>query len=230
MGIRSDVSASRRVLVIAPHADDEVIGCGGTIARATRQGDEVVLIVMAAGGIQHRHTGVVTTTAERSAEMWEASRHLGILDSRILFPDFDMRLESLPMLRIVTALDEILETGPFDECYIPTPGHNLDHRLTHDACLAALRPGGPQRVAMVALYENTYPGWSSRSGAGGRLYVDIASTLDAKVAALGAYKSQVREYPHPTSVEAVRRLAAMRGLECGREAAERFQILSMIRV
>jgi LmbE family N-acetylglucosaminyl deacetylase len=219
---------ARRILVIAPHADDEVLGCGGTVAAAAARGAEVTLVVTAMGGIKHCHLETAAEAADRVAEMEAASRLLGIARTRVLFPGKDMRLESVPMLEMVTAMDEVL-SEPCDECYFPEPSHNLDHRRTHEAVLAALRPCGRPSPGLVATYEGTVCGWPSPAGPGGRLYVDIAATLEAKVAALHEYRSQVRSYPHPTSEEAVRRLAAMRGLECGLNHAERFHIVQMVR-
>lgn len=219
----------RRILVIAPHADDEVIGCGGTIARAARRGAEVSLIVMATGGIKHRHLLEAVTTDERLIEIETACRTLGIAQSKVLFPGHDMRLEDVPMLELVTALDATIFSADYDECYIPEPNHNLDHRRTHEAAVTALRPCGRRLPRLIALYEGTVLGWQSSAGIGGKLYVDVAATLDTKIAALRAYRSQIRSYPHPVSEDAVRRLAAMRGLECGMDCAERFQLLQMIR-
>jgi LmbE family N-acetylglucosaminyl deacetylase len=162
------------------------------------------------------------------AEMEAAARLLGIARTRVLFPGKDMQLESVPMLEMVTAMDDVL-AEPYDECYLPEPSHNLDHRRTHEAVLSALRPSGRCSPGLVATYEGTVCGWPSPAGPGGKLYVDVAATLETKVAALYEYRSQVRSYPHPTSEEAVRRLAAMRGLECGLGFAERFHVLRMVR-
>jgi LmbE family N-acetylglucosaminyl deacetylase len=219
---------AKRILVVAPHADDEVIGCGGMLAAEAAAGTQIALVVMAMGGVKHCHLDDAATIADRVAEMEAAARHLGIGSTRVLFPGKDMRLESVPMIELVTALDAVLAEG-CDECYFPEPSHNLDHRRTHEAVLAALRPAGRQAPRLVATYEGTVVGWPSPAGPGGRLYVDVTTTLEAKVAALLAYRSQARTYPHPTSEEAVRRLAAMRGLECGLAAAERFHLLRMVR-
>jgi LmbE family N-acetylglucosaminyl deacetylase len=219
---------AKRILVIAPHGDDEVLGCGGTLAAAAARGAEVTLVVMAMGGVKHCYLEDEAPVADRIAEMEAASGLLGIARSRVLFPGKDMRLESVPMIELVTALDEVLGDR-YDHCYFPEPSHNLDHRRTHEAVLSALRPSGRPSPALVATYEGTVSGWESPAGRGGKLYVDVAATLETKVAALHAYASQVRPWPHPTSEEAVRRLAAMRGLECGLNHAERFHIVQMVR-
>jgi N-acetylglucosamine malate deacetylase 1 len=219
----------KRILVIAPHADDEVIGCGGTIIRASNDGAQVTLVVMGMGGIKHCHLSSAITIDERLAELQASCQKLGILQSKILFPGFDMRLEDVPMLELVKALDDILSTEEFDECYLPEPTHNLDHRRTYEAALSALRPCGRPLPDLIALYEGTVPAWQSPAGGGGSLFVDVADTLETKIAALHAHTSQLRVYPHPTSEESVRRLAAMRGLESGLQFAERFHLIRMVR-
>ena len=218
----------RKILVIAPHADDEVIGCGGIIARAAKNGSQVKLVVMATGGIKHHHLEEIASTDDRLAEMKSAAQTLGIRATQVLFPGRDMRLEELPMLELVTALDGVIRADDFDECYIPEPSHNRDHQLTNEAAIAALRPSGRRPMNLVAAYEGTSYDFRTATTPAGTLYVDIAATLDSKIEALHHYTSQARTYPHPMSEEAIRRLAAMRGMECGVDYAERFRVLRMV--
>jgi LmbE family N-acetylglucosaminyl deacetylase len=137
-----------------------------------------------------------------------------------------MRLESVPMFDLVSALDTILDEG-YDEVYLPLLDHNADHRRTHEAALAALRPGARPTPAMVAVYETA--SIESPASTAGWLYVDIAHCIESKIAALRCYASQIQEYPHPRSVDAVRRMAEFRGAEIGREVCERFALLRVVR-
>ena len=227
--ISPQVRATERILVIAPHADDEVIGCGGVIALAAEAGAEVTRVIMATGGITHSHLAKGATTDERMAEIEASGKALGISRTRVLFPGHDMRLEGLSMLQMVTALDSIIRSVEFDECYLPEPSHNRDHQITHDAAVAALRPNGRRLHSWVVAYEGTALDLRASASSVGMLYVNVAATLNKKIAALHAYRSQIRQYPHPTSEEAIRRLAAMRGLECGLDHAERFRVLRVVR-
>ena len=227
--ILTSANSKKKILVISPHGDDEVIGCGGTMALASKEGAEVTLVVMATGGIKHHHLLTPVLTVDRLSEIAASCNRLGVINHRVLFPGHDMRLEALSMLELVTALDEVLASNEYEECYIPDSSHNLDHRRTHEAAIAALRPCGRRPLNLVAVYEGTVASWRSPAEAGGKLYVNIDSTLDTKIAALQEYRSQLRAFPHPTSVEAVRRLASVRGLECGLNCAERFKILQMVR-
>lgn len=222
-------TSAKSTLIIAPHADDEVIGCGGAAALATERGERVVLLVMATGGVKHHHLDQCATVSERCVELQASCNVLGIADYRVLFPGHDMQLERMWMLDIVTALDAVVRSESFDEVYIPEPSHNRDHQITYDAAIAALRPCGGSSPNLIAAYEGTSLTVDLAVPRCGDLYVNIASSLSKKCNALRAYKSQIREYPHPTSEEAIRRLAAMRGMESGVEHAERFRLLRMLR-
>jgi len=212
--------------VIAPHADDEVIGCGGTIAKAVAGGARIDLVVMAVGGVRHRHLNEAVSTEQREAELAASSKVLGITQAKVLYSGHEMRLERVPMYDLVSALDAILDEG-YDEVYLPPLDHNADHRRTHDAAVAALRPGARPTPAMIAIYETV--GTGPPSPAAGWVYVDIADPIESKLAALRCYASQIQEYPHPRSVDAIRRMAESRGAEIGREACERFALLRMVR-
>jgi N-acetylglucosamine malate deacetylase 1 len=217
---------NRRLLVIAPHADDEVIGCGGTIAKAAAGGARVDLVVMAVGGVRHRHVDEAVPIGVRQAELAASSKVLGIASSKVLYSGHEMHLEAIPMFDLVSALDAVLDEG-YDEIYLPPADHNSDHRRTHEAAVAALRPGARPTPAMIAVYETLSGGWPVP--AGGWVYVDIAEHIDSKLAALRCYASQIQAYPHPRSVEAVRGMAAFRAAEIGRDACERFTLLRMVR-
>lgn len=217
----------RRMLVVAPHADDEVVGCGGTILKAATQSVRVDVVVMGLGGIRHRHLSDAVSDERRRAELAASNKRLGVHRCDILFAGREMRLAEIPLLDVVSALDRVLDQG-YDEIYLPPYDHNSDHRVTHEAALAALRPGARQSPTLVAVYESVSSSWAAPAPAGS-LYVDISNHLEAKLEALRCHACQIRDYPHPLSLEAVRRLAAFRGAESGSGACERFSILRMMR-
>lgn len=224
-----DRKTVKSILVISPHADDEAIGCGGMIALATKAGISVTVIVMATGGVKHLHLEKMSTTEKRISEFKTCAHRLGVSNTNVIFPDKDMRLETISSLELVTALDTVLNNNEFDECYLPEPSHNIDHRITYESAMAALRPGARKFPLMVATYESTNSSWWNNAAMRGKLYVDISSTIEDKIFAFEAYLSQIRSYPHPISSEAIKRLAAFRGLECGVNYAELYQIIRMVR-
>lgn len=220
----------KRILVMSPHADDEVIGCGGMITRAVIAGVNVTVVVMATGGIKHYHLMEMSSIENRVAELKTCSQRLGVSRTEVLFPGKDMNLETIHSLELVSALDNVLNEFEYDECYLPEPSYNKDHRITYESAMAALRPGARRYPLLVATYESATSGWWNKVTAGGQLYVDITSTIENKLFSLESYQSQIRSFPHPASSEATRRLAAFRGIECGVEYAELFQIIRMVRM
>lgn len=208
-----------RILVIAPHADDEVIGCGGMIAK--RSGEHKVDIVIVAMG----NDDLQRDTTTRVKEMEVAHKELGVSRYAVLYWGKSGYLDQVPMMGIVATLDKILEDKEYDEVYYPMPCHMHDHTIVYQACRAALRPGAHKMPRLVAEYEHNWPGWSSVEG--GTMYVDIGDTLLHKMAAMNQFQSQLSRHPnrhHPLSIDAIVRIASMRGLECGVKYAERYKV------
>jgi len=212
------------VLVIAPHADDEVLGCGGMVAK--RQSDTVHVAVATVGGPRRPHLGYEPTVQQRYDELVAAMGILGVKRFHVLWDGMDKRLDTLPQLEMVTRLDAILEGTDYDEVYFPSPSHDHDHRTVSEAALAALRPYGHRHMpSLIAQYEYAYLGWGQQPVQGGRMYVDISGVIAVKERALEAYRSQMREPPHPVSIQGMRTLASLRGLESGHTFAEMFWLL-----
>jgi N-acetylglucosamine malate deacetylase 1 len=214
------------VLVVAPHADDEVLGCGGLIAKRVAQGQEVQVVVCGIGGLRQRGLTAMPTISERRDELEAAGQALGVAGTSVLFCGQDMRLDTLPRLTLVSALDAVLDLRPYTEIYLPAPSVNHDHRVVHEAMLSALRPTVARpALRRICAYEYALSGWPHATGDGGNFYVDITATLAQKLTALACYQTQARPFPHPCSQGAVVALANYRGLECGLAVAEMFYIL-----
>lgn len=222
-------AVSKRALVISPHADDEVIGCGGTIARLADLGWPVRVLVMACGGIRHRHLQEMATVEERSAELRNAARVLGVSETNILFPGQDMALDTMAQAKIVAALDREIDTFAPDIVLIPLPDTNVDHSVTHLAAMAALRPTAHGGLAGTVLgYDTATSFWGGSQAPHGWLFVDIQDQLARKIAALRCYKSQIQKAPHPVSAESLELRARAMGMACGRAVAERFALLRAV--
>ncbi len=219
-----------RILVLAPHADDEVYGCGGMIRRSVAEGHTVDAVVLTMGTVSVPGGGVKCTETERHAELSLACVRMGVSKVDVLFSGFENCLLQVGMRAIVTRLDGILERHPYDQIYFPTPSHHQDHRILHDAMYSALRvrPGRPVEL-LAAMYEYPYVDWGPTSMPGtGKFYLDISPYIDDKLDALRAYKSQVQPDGYPLSLEGTRRLAALRGTEVGVQYAELFYVVRMV--
>jgi LmbE family N-acetylglucosaminyl deacetylase len=195
-----------RTLVIAPHADDEVIWCGGTIALIGG-----VDIVVVAGSGQER-----TDDAVKAAEI------LGANDIWFLFENSDMMLDSIQVKDIVSKLDWFIARC-YDTIIYPYRGHShQDHRITEVACTAALRAGVQNRPTLAL-------GYGGMKENVGLLYVDISDTINVKLEAMKCYETEVMTDPtHPRSLEFIRGKAQAYGLEAECKYAEAFNVLYWI--
>ena len=228
--------SAMNVLVIAAHPDDEVLGCGGTIARFASGGAAVSVLILANGLTSRpgfdpvRDAGALTVHHERARR---AGALLGAQEVNVAgFPD--QRMDTLPLLDITQAIErEIARVRPAIVFTQHGGDLNLDHAIPFRATLTATRPmaGGVVRE----LYSYEVP--SSSEWAFGQfeprfqpsVFFDISAHLDAKIAAMQVYESETRAFPHPRSPEALRALALQRGAAAGLPAAEAFHCVRILR-
>lgn len=225
-----------KILVIAAHPDDEVLGCGGTIAKSAAQGATVKVLVLGEGATSRfddRHDADDRLTAELRDKSRQAAKILGVAE--IEFASLpDNRFDSVPLLEIVKIIERVLESFKPDIIFTQSGGDlNIDHVITHRATMTAARPRRGTGVKSVHAYEVA----SSSEWAFGKfepkfepnLFVDISPTLELKLRAMEVYESESREYPHPRSTEALVAAAKNRGCAVGVQAAEAFQTVWEIR-
>lgn len=221
---------SKSVLVVAAHADDEVLGCGGTIARHVAEGDEVHVVFMA-DGVSSRGVDVSKQHQRRNLSRDEALQTLGVLECNALdFPD--NRMDSVPLLDVVKALESIIDQVQPTRVYTHHHGDlNVDHRVTHQAVLTACRPMPGSSVREILAFEvMSSTEWATPGVAPfvPNAFVDISDYLPKKLAALAAYDIEMRPVPHSRSVAHVEALARHRGNCVGLEAAEAFEIVRLV--
>jgi LmbE family N-acetylglucosaminyl deacetylase len=222
----------KNVLVIAAHPDDEVLGCGATIARHAKDGDSVHIVILAEG---------VTSRDEqrdrsvRNAELFElvaaAQKSKKILGAESLeLHDFpDNRMDSVDLLDIVKVIEKHISLREPEIIYTHNSGDvNIDHRCIHEAVIIACRPIPSQTVKTILFFEvPSSTEWQTPGSApqfAPNWFVDVSETLEVKLEALNAYESEMRPWPHPRSLEALEHLARWRGATIGTDAAEAFVI------
>ena len=209
---------SRSVLVIAAHPDDEVLGCGGTVALHARAGDEVTAVIACEGeSLRYGPGGLGQSEhSRRAAEM------LGLKESRRLgFPD--QRLDTLTLLDLIAPLERAVQEVRPAVVYCQFGGDaNRDHELLFRAALVATRPLEPFIEAVYAFDTASSTEWGYPRSFVPDTWVDISTTLEQKLCAMACYESEVRPYPHPRSLEALRHRAQAWGNQCCMEAAEVF--------
>ena len=202
------------ILVVAPHADDETLGCGGLIAKSGVPIEVVVFGVTGAG---------------RLRELEAAMEALNVSRCTVLYPDMDGLLDTIPMREMVADMDAIVKRTRPPEIYYCPAQHHQDHRVVAQVMSAVLRPWGRDfHPDIVATYE--LPGKSDfPTVMGGDLYVPLAKEdVQRKMLALGCYESQKKPWG-PTTRGNMLVLAKLRGVECQAEYAERFKVIVMRR-
>jgi LmbE family N-acetylglucosaminyl deacetylase len=206
------------VLVIAAHPDDEILGCGGTVALHADRGDRVTAVIACEGESLRYGPGGVG----QAHHMRLAAAELGVEDVRPL-GFADQRLDTLPLTDLITQLERVVaETQP-STVYCQWGGDvNRDHELLFKAALVATRPTAPSISAVYAFDTASSTEWAYPRSFVPDTWVEITKTLDRKLAAMRCYASEVRPYPHPRSLEALRHRAVAWGNQHCLEAAEVF--------
>ena len=225
----ADLSAPTRVLVVAAHPDDEVLGMGGTIAMHARGGD-VVRILCVTDGSSAQYPGDAARRRQKEEEAREAAAVLGVTDYVHLdLPD--MRLDTVAHVDVNRPIElHVAEFRP-DVVYVVHPDVNQDHGRVFDSVAVATRPTPGQCVRRLLTFaptsstEWTPPGqnWFTPN-----VFVDITETFELKVRAFARYRTEYRPYPHPRNERALRAAAEHVGVSVGCEFAEPFVLVRSI--
>lgn len=226
---------SRTALVVAAHPDDEVLGCGGTIARLAAEGADVFVAILGEG-ITSRHAErsdadpaeveALRTTAAQVAERLGARKSF-------FFGLPDNRFDTVALIEIVKIVESLVEKVRPATVFTHTRGDvNVDHLVLHRAVITATRALPGSRVREVLAFEvpsSTEWAFSQFGAFRPSVFFDISATLQAKLDAMELYEGEARSFPHPRSPHALEALARQRGAAAGLEAAEAFELIRGIR-
>jgi len=229
----------QKVLVLAAHPDDEMLGCGGTLALHSKQGDQITIMIMAEGITSRGQKRDVISWGEALTQLQQTARQaaqvVGISDIRFAgLPD--NRLDSIDLLDIVKIIEQV--TDDIQPTIIYTHHYadlNIDHKIVHQATMTAIRPVPNNPVKKLLFFEvPSATGWNTPTAQNvfiPQYYVDLSQkvnddedALERKLKALTVYGSEMRPYPHNRSLESVRYLAQWRGSLVGLLCAEAFQV------
>ena len=217
------------ILVIAPHRDDEVIGVGGTIAKHSALGNSVYVCVLT-----HGKEPICDVDLDRMIrnECVEADKLLGVRET--IFLDYPAAmLETVSRHELNATLIKVVQEIKPEVVYIPHRGDmQLDHKLTVDSAMVALRPKYQHVVKKIYAYETlSETGWDVPNTTNEFIpvcYNDISEFLEKKLEAMNIFTTQIAEYPNPRSTEAIRALAMFRGSTVNLRAAEAFALIREI--
>lgn len=216
----------QKILVIAPHPDDEVLGCGGTIKKYAQRGANISLCVVTTAYMPEWPEDFIKN---RPRQIRAAADVLGIKDIYVLgFPT--VKLDTIPQKELNENIAGVARKVLPDTLYIPHRGDlNRDHQLVHEAALVVARPIAGQSIKHVLVYEarsETEWGFLPFTPT---VYENIADEMESKLEAMKVYASEVKSFPHPRSLEAIEALAKTRGSEAGLKRAEAFMLVRSVR-
>jgi len=217
---------AKRVLVVAPHPDDETLGVGGTIARMADQGYEILVLIVS-GHLPPLYSREAYETTVTEAN--EAFDILGVSSAQFMEVPATM-IGDHPVHEINGKIAGVVNDFSPHIVFSPYPDRHIDHRIIFDSVMVATRPVGVGKsIEMVAAYEtlsethwnaphiepNFVPNW----------VVDIGETIEKKLSALRCYASQIPPFPGPRSIEAIEALAKFRGTQAGVAYGEGFHVV-----
>ncbi len=222
----------KTILVVAAHPDDEVLGCGATMAKHARKGDRVHVHILAEGLTSRDPDRDRRKHADGLSQLALAARKahaiLGVAGTTLeSFPD--NRMDSVPLLDVVKAVEaRIAKLRPHIIYTHHGADLNADHRVVHRAVATACRPLPGSSIASILFFEvPSSTDWQMPNPAmtfAPNWFEDASETLPLKLKALQAYASEMRPWPHARSLEAVEHLAKWRGANAGWDAAEAFML------
>ncbi|MFH1563902.1 MAG: PIG-L deacetylase family protein [Nitrospirota bacterium] len=226
-----------KVLVVAAHPDDEIYGVGGTIVKHAKCGDEVYVCILTEG-VTTQYANAMDKISldnlieQKKKESLKAAKILGIKEV-FFFNLPDMRLDTIAHSEVNQPIEQCIVKLLPDIVYTHHWGDvNKDHRLAFESTMVAVRPGLNSPIKRVLIYETPSSSeWNApilTNQFMPNVFVDISDVLPLKIQAMKAYKSELRPFPHPRSIEAVTTYAKKRGLEVGKKSVECFMLIREI--
>jgi len=218
---------NQRLLVIAPHSDDEVLGCGGLISKVKNEGGKVFVLIFNLG---FEKDDTKESQEKRKNEVQEAMNVLKVDDYHLVHdqPDNNRDLDTEPLHSLIEVIESTsnvsLEKIAPTMVAIPTIfSHHQDHVHVHHACIAALRPISTPVSNIVLSYEAPeHSRWSASGVFEPNLFVEIDDVIENKIIAFNKYRSQIR--PGSRDDDSIRNQAKYRGQEVGKNLCEAFYV------
>lgn len=224
-----------RILAIAAHPDDEVLGCGATLSRLAGEGNEVYICILGEGVTsrykkrEEAEKGLMENLREK------ALRVRDLLGAKALFHFSlpDNRFDTLPLLDIVKMIEEVIGKLKPQALFTHSACDlNIDHAVTHRAALTATRPQKAHPVKDIYTFEipsSTEWAFGEFGDFRPNVFFDVKGTIEVKTSALQIYESELREFPHPRSVEALKTIAKRWGSAIDADYAEAFHLVRSVR-
>ena len=215
----------KKVLVLAAHPDDEVLGCGGILQKYKNEDSSKVYVCIITDGSSTQYLGDKTIAVKKDRECDNANKLLGVDEViRLNFPD--MNLDTVPHFKLNLKIEEVVEKVKPNILFTHSSADiNKDHFLINQSTMVIIRPGKSYLENIYEYEVLSSTEWQRNSTFTPNTYVDITSYIKTKIESFKQYETEVRNYPHPRSPEGVEILAKYRGLQSGYLYAEAFKLL-----
>ncbi len=223
----------KKILIIAAHPDDEVLGCGGTIAKLVKNGYEAYTLILGEGKTSRVLSRKGTSLAEElkglKKEAEKANSIIGV--KQVFCSDFpDNRFDSTDLLDIVKHIEKVKNKIRPEIIFTHHAGDlNIDHQITFKAVLTATRPIREETVKDIYSFEvpssTEWNSYSKETVFVPNVFSNISETIDIKIKAMKEYKSEVKAYPHPRSLQHIKELARVNGTKVGLSYSENFALV-----
>ena len=215
-----------KVLVIAPHPDDETLGCGGTLSRHKQEGDELYWVIVTC--ISEDMGWPEAAVKKRDAEIDSVAKKYGFTD----IYNFQLpttKMDTLPTSDLIEKISTVYKKVEPDIIYMPCAYDvHTDHQIIARALQSTFKWFRYPHIQKVLMYETpseTEFNFIEKNVFKPNVFVNISDHLDGKIEAMKIYESEIGEFPFPRSEKIVRSLAALRGSQSGYEAAEAFELV-----
>jgi len=225
---------SKKILIVAAHPDDEVLGCFATVARLIQEGYEAYTLILGEGKTSRDSTRVVENKKKEIAllnqEIKKANEIIGI--KKVFIEDFpDNRFDSVDLLDIVKAISSVKnEINPNIIFTHYESDLNVDHRITYQAVITATRPMQEESVKEIYSFEIlSSTEWNYPLSFSPDTFFDISSTINLKIDAMKQYNSELCSFPHPRSLEGIELNAKYHGMRVGKKFVEAFKSIRVIK-
>lgn len=214
-----------KVIVVAPHADDEILGCGATMAKHVYHGDEVIVIIATNAFIGAPELFTENRVKSVREEALNAHNIIGVKET--IFLDFPApALNAFPEYKISIELSKLFQKFNPTHLYLPHPGDiHQDHKAIYRSSLVAARPQNNLKIANIFCYETlSETEWTPLHEKPfiPNYFVNVTEVYEKKNLAMLCFQSQIKEFPHSRSLQALEALAKLRGSTVGFERAESF--------
>tara|TARA_Y100001970_G_C14191029_1_gene835399 strand:+ start:1179 stop:1880 length:702 start_codon:yes stop_codon:yes gene_type:complete len=222
----------KNILLVCAHPDDEILGCGGTLSILKKNKCKIKVLILSEG-ITARYDKklfkskkVLKEIKERNINCMKANAVLGIKDI-VFLNNLCCRLDQVPIIDITKKIEKVITS--FKPSIIFTHNSNdvnIDHKICHNACIAACRPVNKTFIEKIYTFEVlSSTEWNTNTNFKPQTFVDISNVIDLKIKSLLKYENEILKNPNSRSIEKIKSLASYRGAFIGVKDAEAFQLI-----